>query len=250
MKSIQTKLVLALLVLLLASSTGYSQEPLTNKLEYEIYRIYPPISISKIKLKEAINLADLNKNYKSDWVKKYISVSISANSQGELKTIMGKDAKLNQAQKHLLNTVDLDTDISINVRYLPDNNLAYNEVKEMLFTCTIEPETEARYPYNKTLLRQYLKESIIDKIPSGVFEISNLAAIKFTVNEEGEISNLNVFESSKNEKTDALLLKSIRKMPKWTPATYSNGLKVKQEFVVIVGDMKSCVLNLLNINQD
>ena len=38
-------------------------------------------------------------------------------------------------------------------------------------------------------------------------------------------------------------------MPSWKPAAYANGMKVKQDFVLTVGDMTSCVVNLLNIRQ-
>ena len=93
----------------------------------------------------------------------------------------------------------------------------------------------------------------IDKISTSFNKI-NLAAVKFTINEEGQIVDAHVFQSayqpSKDEKIDELLLETICNMPSWEPAEYDNGIKVKQEFVLTVGDMESCVVNLLNIRKD
>jgi len=68
-----------------------------------------------------------------------------------------------------------------------------------------------------------------------------------TIDEAGKITNSSIFESTKDEKIDAILLETIANMPNWKPAEFASGLKVKQEFVFTVGDMRSCVVNLLNI---
>ena len=74
-----------------------------------------------------------------------------------------------------------------------------------------------------------------------------MAAVKFTINEKGEIVNPHIFESTKNEKVDKILLETIKKMPKWKPAKHANGLKTKQDFMFTVGNMESCVVNTLGI---
>jgi len=38
-------------------------------------------------------------------------------------------------------------------------------------------------------------------------------------------------------------------MPKWTPASYSDGTAIEQDYVLMVGNMKSCIVNLLNIRK-
>jgi len=38
-------------------------------------------------------------------------------------------------------------------------------------------------------------------------------------------------------------------MANWQPAEYANGLKVRQEFVLTIGDHRSCTINLLNIRE-
>jgi TonB family protein len=77
--------------------------------------------------------------------------------------------------------------------------------------------------------------------------IYNFVAIKFTIDEAGQIINAHIFQPSKDEDVDNLLLETICNMPNWKPAEYSNGKKVKQEFVLTVGNMENCMINLLNI---
>ena len=102
MKNIQNKLIVFLFIALAFPYLGSSQDSLTNELKYEVNRIYPPISITKEKLKEAHSLVDLNTNYKSSWVKEYISVEILASHKGKIKKAVGKNNTLSQEQKDIL----------------------------------------------------------------------------------------------------------------------------------------------------
>lgn len=145
---------------------------------------------------------------------------------------------------------DAGTNIAVKVRYIPENTLKHNDIKELDFSFTVDPENEAQYVGGQEQLQQYLKLTAIDKIPLTRFEKSTLAAVKFTLDEEGNVIDAHVFQSSKDAETDALLLAAIRNMPSWKPAEYANGLKVKQDFVLTVGNMESCVMNLLEIRQD
>jgi len=250
MKNIQNKLIIILFIALAFPHLGSSQDDLTNELKYEVNRIYPPISIAKEKLNEAQTLIDLNANYKSSWIREYISVEILTSNKGSLRRAVSKNDTLSQEQKDIMNMADLGLGISVVVQYIPENTLKHNDIKEINFTLIVNPENEAKYSGGQQKLKQYLKEKAIDKIHDTSFKNYDLAAIKFTINEEGQIIDAHVFESSKDEKIDRLLLKTICNMPSWKPAEYSNGIKVKQEFVLTVGNMESCVINLLNIRQD
>ena len=42
------------------------------------------------------------------------------------------------------------------------------------------------------------------------------------------------------------MMSGLREMPRWKPAKYANGTKVKQEFAFVVGHMESCVINTIN----
>ncbi len=261
MKNIHNKLIVLLFIALAFPYLGSSQDSFNDELQYEVNRINLPISIKKERLNEANTITDLNNEtndlnlyYKSSWVREYISVEVLTSYKGGLRKAVSKSDAFSQEQKDIMNMADVGTGISIKIQYIPENTLTHNDIKELDFTFTVLPESEAKYPGGQQQLKQYLKENAIDKIPDGSFKNYDLTSIKFTINEEGQISDAHVFSSvyqtSKNEKIDKLLLETIRNMPCWEPAEYANGVKVKQEFALTVGNMESCVINLLNIRRD
>lgn len=250
MKNIQNKLSVLLIIAFAFPHLGASQDHLVHELEYKVNQVYPYISITKEVLHEAKTLVDLNNRYKPSWVDSYISVEVSTTHDGKTRKTIGKNNVLNQAQKNSMNTADAGTDVSVKVHYMPKNTLTQNDPKEIHFTFTVNPEHTAKYAGGQQQLKQYLKEHAIDKIPAGTFKGYSLAAVKFTINEEGQVINPYIFESSKNEKVDTLLLNAITNMSNWKPATYANGVKVKQEFALTVGNHESCVIHLLSITQN
>ena len=177
-------------------------------------------------------------------------MEVEATKNGTTKKAVGKSDVLTQEQKDLLKLADEGTDVLVKIKYMPENTLSHNDPKEFHFTFSIDPENDAAYPGGEQQLKQYLKEKAIDKIADGSFRQYQLAAVKFTIDEKGQVINPHIFWTSEDKKTDELLLETICNMPNWKPATYANGFKVKQEFVFTVGDMKSCVVNLLNIRRE
>ncbi|MCB0707656.1 MAG: energy transducer TonB [Saprospiraceae bacterium] len=250
MKNILNKLTLVLCLSFVWATSGLSQNNLTDALPFEVHQVYPYISITKAQLNEARSLMDLNADYKSSWIKEYISVEVFANQNGIARKAVSENDILSQEQKTIMQRADVGTRVSVKVKYLPENTLRNNDIKELTFAFTVLPESQAQYSGGQKELIQYLKENAINKIPAGSFTGYDLAAVKFTVSEEGEIMNAFVFESSKDEEIDKLLLETIRAMPCWNPAEYSNGVKVSQEFVLTVGNMENCMVNLLNIRRD
>ena len=252
MKTIYYQLIILLLLAL--PQIGAAQDNSINELSFEVNRIYPPISIEKEQLKKANTLLELNKYYKSSWVRSYISVEVLANYKGELKKVLSKNDSLSQAQKDLMNMADVGTDLAVKVQYMPENTLTQNDSKEIKFKFNVEPENEATFIGGAQQLRQYLKEKAIDKISAGSFQDYDLAIIKFTINEAGAVIDAHIFEplhrKPKDAAIDKMLLTTICNMPNWKPAEYDNGKKVQQEFALTVGNHKSCVINLLNINPD
>jgi len=149
----------------------------------------------------------------------------------------------------MMNTADAGTDISVKVLYLPENTLTHNDVKEISFTFEVNPEKEASYSGGEQQLQEYLKKNAMDKISDSVFKRYQLTAVKFTVTENGQIIDAHVAHTSNDEATDKVLLETICNMPNWQPAEYTDGTKVKQDFVLMVGDKESCVINLLSVIQ-
>jgi len=58
-------------ILLSFFTLGFSQNELTFDLEYKINTVYPPLSISPSELIDISSITDINRFYKTDWVKKY-----------------------------------------------------------------------------------------------------------------------------------------------------------------------------------
>ena len=59
--------------------------------------------------------------------------------------------------------------------------------------------------------------------------------------------NIQVRLPSKDSKIDDMLITAISEMKGWKPAMFSNGLKIKQNFVLTIGNMENCMVNLLHI---
>jgi hypothetical protein len=228
---------------------SFAQDTIVSELSYEVNITPPPFSMSKEELPAVETIIDINRHYKSSWIRTFISVEFSAVCQGQLKKALGQNDTLTQEQKDLIQLADVGSDISVKMLYMPENTLSHNDVKDFGFTFKIKPENNAAYPGGQTQLKQYLKVNAIDKIPADVFEGYALAILKFTVTETGEIVNADMYWPSKNKDVDNLLLDTICNMPKWKPATYANGKKVKQAFALTVGNHESCAIHLLNLSQ-
>jgi TonB family protein len=251
MKKLQHLLIAGLIFAFVCPYSSFAQEDLSNEaLHYEVHRVYPYLSLTKDELSAASTLMDLNFRYKPSWIQEYQSVEISAVHQGKWKKVTGKNETLSPAQKDLMENADVGTSISVVVRYIPKNSLKHNDPKALDFTVAVLTDQDAVYTGGQEKLQQYLKANAIDQIPAGTFTGYAMAAITFTVNAEGEIEKAQVFESSQDEAVDALLVTAIQNMPCWMPAGYASGVKVPQEFVLIVGNMENCMVNLLNIRRD
>ena len=254
MKNIQNKLVTLLFIALVFPYFGTSQDSSMNELIYEVNVVYPSISVTKEELKQAQTLDDINKYYKPSWVKEYISVEVLASHKGKIKKAVSKSDTFSQAQKDIMDMADTGTDISVEIEYIPENTLKSNPARKMDFSFTINPKNAAKYIGGEQQLKQYLTEKAIDKVPTGSFDNYDLATIKFTIDETGQVIDAQIFEpvfdTSNNEKIAKILLEAICNMPSWKPAEYANGTKVKQEFALTVGNMESCLVNLLNIRRD
>ena len=218
-----------------------------NDLKFEINKVLPFISIQENKLAEINTLQDLDKRYPASWVKEYFSVEISAFKNGTKLKALGNNDVLTQEQKELIQSADRNRDIAISITYLPNNSLKNNTAKQYDFEVTVMPVKNASYAEGAEQLTQYLRNNCIVNIEAGSFTGYDLTAIKFTVTEQGHIKDIKVAMPSKDAKIDEMLVAAISKMPTWKPAEFSNGLKIKQDFVLTIGNMESCMVNLLNI---
>ena len=218
-----------------------------DELAYDIQKVYKPLSISKDALTMAQTVEGINPHFKPSWIKTYISTEILATIDGRVQSANAKNDTLTNAQRELMRKADLGSNISVKVNYIPDNTLPSNDPKVYDFKFSIYPDQIAEFPGGQGKMKQYLKETVIDHIPDTLFGQYQLAAVRFTINQTGEIINPSIFWSSEDESIDALLLEAVCNMPIWNPGSYTNGPHVEEEFALLVGSMKSCVINMLNV---
>lgn len=245
------KYILILLILPLITLV-FAQNNLST-IDFEVNKITPPIALSKQGLKEAKNLTDLNPRYPSNWVKAYKSVEITTIQDGKIMKARGQNDQLTQEQKSLMLDADVNTDISINIEYMPDNNLKTNELQSFSFSLSVLPEKDAVFIGGNQELQRYLKKNMMDDIDPAVFNGYDLAVITFSVDEAGRIVDVQTFDNAyysfKDENIEKILIEALCNMPDWQPASYANGRRVKQDFVLTVGNHQNCILPLLNIGR-
>lgn len=191
--------------------------------------------VKKEKLSDAKSIGDVIPGYPVNWISSYVSVEISGITNGKMVKASSTNANLSAEQKKLINEADLGTDLIADVKYsyvVPVCNTV--EKNHMHTAITLIPEKEAEFSAGKDNLKKYLKENGINKISEMYFRQFKQVVVKFTVNEGGEIIDAKMSKTSGDAKTDKLILDTINKMPHWKPAENSKGLKVKQEFELII----------------
>jgi TonB family protein len=167
----------------------------------------------------------------------YESVQIIATCYGKTLTAQGEGDALNFEQKNILNMADAGSDLMIKIRFRfksgkTGSSVITKDIVEGNLTLTVLPEIEAEFPGGYLQVTDYFKKALKEKVAKSN---AKNASIKFTVNENGVVSNARIGESSGNKNIDKILLEATTNMPKWKPARNSKGTSVKQEFHVMLG---------------
>jgi TonB family protein len=226
------KISIIILLLSLLFITGFSQN-----LSYAVHSTYSH-PVEKEKLNGAKSMSDIIPDYPASWMTDYISAEILTTINGKAAKAMSTNDMLTAEQINILHTVDLGSDIVVNITYKSKNATTDNiEINSMHFSVTVVPEIEAEYIGGNVEMTKYLKENAINKIPEAIVKDLQQAVVKFTINEKGEIANARLSKTSGDKKIDRLLLDAIKSMPQWRPAQNSKGIKVKQEFEFSVGNI-------------
>ena len=225
------KNLIAFVFCCLLSMSSYAQDS-----RFEVRGMFTH-SVTKDKLKAARSMCDIVAGYPSSWITDYISVAISAVIDGNTVKAVGMNEVLNKGQLKMLAEADLGTDVVLDISYKSKNIITGNdEISIMNFTTTIVPEIQAEYQGGPEEMTHYFQQNAIDKIYFKYSSLQVRGEVKFTITEDGEISNPYVVKTSGDSEIDTLLLETILKMPKWRPAQDANGVKVKQDFVLSVGN--------------
>ncbi len=208
---------------------------IVRELNYEVHGTYKR-PIKKSQFTDAKLVRDIISGYPTNWISGYVSVEISGICAGKLLKAKGLTEKLTPEQKHILNTIDLESDMIIHVKYMySDIGKSKLENGDMHVEMTVIPETEAEFVGGHEQLIKYLKQNSYSKLPAKKQNDFKGAIIKFTINEGGEVINAKCSQKWGDAKTDQLLLDLINHMPNWKPAVNNNGVKVKQDFVFTIG---------------
>ncbi len=251
MKNIIVRLFVVILVVSAMPNNGVSQDTNVDGVWFDVLRVYPTPTLERETLTAAKKVVDIHKYYKSSWIREFISVDVFATVNGKEKKASSKTDVLTKEQKQNMEMADIGSGISVFVHYIPENTLKNSEPKVFDFSFSVDAEIEAAHLEGKTQLKQYMSERAISKIDNALFEDNyKLAAVKFTVDEDGRIVDAYVSNSSDDKKVDSILLDAVCNMPSWKPAEYANGQKTKQDFVLAVGSKESCNMNLLNIKDN
>ncbi|MFT6336019.1 MAG: hypothetical protein ACI86M_000600 [Saprospiraceae bacterium] len=251
MKNILVRLFVVILVVSALPINGVSQNTNVDDVWFDVMRVYPNPTLNRDTLTAAKKVVDIHKYYKSSWIREFISVEVFATVNGKEKKASSKTDVLTEEQKQNMEMADIGSEISVFVHYIPENTLRNNEHKVYDFSFSVDADNEASYLEGKTKLKKYMNKKAISKIDSELFKGNyKLAAVKFSVDEDGQIVDAHVANSSDDKEVDVLLLDAVCNMPIWKPAEYANGQKTKQEFVLAVGSKESCNMNLLNIKDN
>jgi len=225
-------------------------DPAENVISFYMPMVYAPVNqdlfymvrgrydrpTTKEKLRMAKSLSDFIPNYPSSWIVDYTSVEIFASLNGEEMMAISENDVLNDKQKNLLTSIDLAEDILINVNYKSQNCATkYVKNRQMIVEMTVVPEKEAEFigGYNKMIT--YLIENSKEEISENALREIQPSSILFTINEKGEVDNVELNKTTGDDEIDKFLVELIDKMPNWSPAENSVGSTVKQQFEFNLG---------------
>lgn len=205
-----------------------------GNLGFEIHGKYSRL-IKKNLLNEPNIISDFIIGYPVNWVTDYTSVEILVINNGKTTKAKGINEMLTSEQKNLLKMAEINSDILVNISYKSMNSITKNmDDSKVNMAFTVVPEIEAEYIGGYQKLKSYLKEKAILEISRTTPREFQHGEISFTIDEEGNSTNVILSKPSGDSITDNLLLEAIKKMPKWKPAENLDGAKVKQNFIFIM----------------
>jgi len=188
-------------------------------------------AISEEKLKNAQTISDVIENYPTNWITAYNSVTVATTINGKTIEAVGSDDKLTKQQKKIFNTA---SNLLIVVQYQKDNN---NEIqnRQMNVPLIVTPQIEAEYVGGYEKMISYLKENSLNRINDKNFSHLPQPSISFVINKHGAVENVKLEATSRDETIDQLLVDLIQNMPNWNPAINIEGINIKQEFILNLG---------------
>ena len=246
--SMRNFLVLAL-VAVLTCHLAHAQSLEQGAPEVSVAEIYAPLSIEYAALQSATTLGDLNRQFDAGWIRSYLDVELTTVQDGSRRSTHSKSDRLTEQQLEQLAQADFGSIATVAINYVPENTLRDNPPREHRFSFTVRPETSATYAAGEQALTYQLQRQILPAVPAGLFGENDVAAITFLVNAAGQVVEPAVYTSSGSEEVDRVLLDAVRGLSDWNPARYSDGTATAQTFSLLVGNPRSCLVNLLGVER-
>jgi len=229
-------------ILLIISSILLSISANAQMLNFNVSGMYKK-SLPNASIHQAKSLSDINPGYPKSWLSEsdYISTEMKIIREGESSIAKGKNENLSAHQIQILGNARIGDEVEITVQYYRENAATKErEIRTMNYVMTVTPDVEAEYVGGFDSLREYIKSNAIDKIRDLNGKEVESAVVRFTVNENGHIVHITMYESSSDERVDAILQNALDAMPHWRPAHTANGKKVQQDFELRVGSLVGC----------
>ena len=142
-------------------------------------------------------------------------------------------------QKKLLNSINLGalSKITVHFKYLgeTDNKKIINGD----YYVSIIPTVEANFPGGHDKMAEFFNNNVINLMTNPRDkEIIWRSEVKFKIDENGNIKEVKLINTTSDLELDKLVIAATNRMPKWIPAKNSDGNNVEQE--VVVRFMRGC----------
>jgi TonB family protein len=218
-----------------------SGEPTTSpKLFYEV-RATHNRAVSARSLHSAKTMSDFCVGFPKNWITQYVSTEVVLTNGNKTERTIGKNDSLTNQQQQILKTAVLDSEIDVVVRFMAENPVShYVSMRTMEISMTVTPQEEASFGEGYPKLSSYLYENAVRKITPADSASFQDVKILFTVSEDGSVANIRLLGTSGKPESDALIMETLRTMPKWNPAKDDQGKAVKQSFQFTVTTKQGC----------
>ena len=178
--------------------------------------------------------------------KRQVYTEVTVTKGNSTKSVKGETQQINEEQRKLLATAEVNDDVSLSVKYIPNNNLDHNPAQELAFDYHVIPAEYSVFPGGKAALNEYIDAYLSKELTLVEIDEVDLAKISFVVNSEGTVVDVDLDESTASDVVNDKLVNAFCKMPKWQPARNIDNQVVDHTMRFYISkDNQSCRINLV-----
>lgn len=192
-------------------------------------------------VKNKTKLDEILSNYPHSWIDSYESTQISKFTKELSITESGKNNNLTKEQIAIINKLSIGDKIQFIVNYNFRNSI-HNKIekRKLDIQYTVIPDNEAKNDLEMNELKEYLFNHSILNLPAGIRNKEINTIVKFIVDTDGSIKNIELKKSSGIKEVDQSIINVIQFMPPWTASSNNDGEKFKQEFELAISNTGGC----------